>query len=106
MDRVNPWSLECLQPLPCQGRVTEDAGGVGAVAGSVSILRSRVRLPLQTRGMPETLGYRWQGAVWYRGRTCKMGAEENSQGLPGLCEPFFFNPDNYRYKTSWFKTKK
>lgn len=62
--------------------------GGGSHGGSVSILRSWVWLPLQTRGMPETLGYLWQGDE------CVVlgwgAAGEHGQGSARLQDPFFF----------------
>lgn len=44
------------------------------------------------RGMPETLGYRWQGmcGVGAGSRSCTMGAGEPGQGAARLQDPSFF----------------
>lgn len=77
MDRVNPWSLEHLlfcwparfpASSPCPG-------GVGLPKtlglerwGECVYSEEPCSVTAQTRGMPETLGYRCQGALWYWGR--------------------------------------
>lgn len=72
--------------------------GGGSHGGSVSILRSRVWFPLQTRGMPETLGYHWQGDVWCWGRGAGA-APWDRRAWPRTCQaagPILLYPDDSR----------
>lgn len=117
MDRVNPWSLEHLlfywpawfpaSSLCSTGvRLLKMEGG-GSHGGNVSILRSRIWLPLQTHGMPEMLGYCW-GIAGREMRGTVVGGQELHHGSrrawPRTCQvagAIFLYPDDCRDKMCW-----